>query len=329
MAEEAATENRAVAAYLLDGNGGCTLLQFPTFEDLAGRPDRLLWIHLDYSNPQAEEWLSQQSRLDPLVIESLLSQDSRPRSSPFHDGLLLGLRGVNHNPGAAPEDMIAIRLWVEENCVISSSQRRLTTLEDIRRELLQGTGPSSVNGLLIQLVAGIIDRIAETLEELENDFDNLEDLVQDTENAALRSQLATLRRMAISLRRYLAPQRDALVHLQNEPIAWLKKRDKLHLRENANRLNRYLEELDSISDRAIVVQEELASRLAEQINRRIYALTLVATVFMPLSFLTGLLGINVGGIPGAENRFGFLTFSGIVLLIIICQLLYLKKKKWF
>lgn len=329
MAEKPLATLAAVTVFHLDGKGGCTALPFPTAETLATLTGLPLWIHLDYSHPQAEEWLNQQSHLDPLVVASLLSEDSRPRSSPFLNGLLMGLRGVNFNPGAAPEDMVAIRLWVEENCLISSSQRPLTTLADIRYDLLQGKGPMTINGLLIQLVEGIIERIAETVEELEDDFDSLEDQVENAQNANLRGQLATLRRMAIALRRYLAPQRDALVHLQNEPIAWLKKRDKLHLRENANRLNRYLEELDSISDRAVVVQEELASRLAEQINRRIYTLTLVATVFMPLSFLAGLFGINVGGIPGAASPFGFLIFCTIVLLIIICQLFYLKKKKWF
>ncbi len=319
----------AVTVFAFDGKGGCTSLNFPTADALAALNGQPLWIHLDYSDPQAESWLNQQSRLDPLVIASLLAQDSRPRTSPFQNGLLMGLRGVNFNPGAAPEDMVAIRLWVEENCLISSSQRRLTTLADIRGDLLQGKGPMSITAMLIDLVEGISERIAETVEELENDFDSLEDQVDEARNTGLRSQLAALRRMAIALRRYLAPQRDALVYLQNEPIAWLKKRDKLHLRENANRLHRYLEELDSISDRAIVVQEELASRLAEQINRRIYTLTMVATIFMPLSFLAGMFGINVGGIPGATSSFGFAIFGGVTLLIIIGQLLYLKKKKWF
>lgn len=312
-----------------DGKGSCIAIDASIPVEQVSSVENPLWIHLDYSQAAAEEWLKKQTRLEPLVIESLLSQDSRPRSSAFQHGLLMGLRGVNFNPGAAPEDMVAIRLWVEDAIVITSSQRRLATLDEIRQAFHQGKGPVAIGGFLIQLVDGVIDHIAESLEELENDFESLEDKVQHYEHPEIRTQLASLRRTAIALRRYLQPQRDALVHLQNEPVTWLRRTDRLHLRENTNRLNRYLEELDSISARASVVQEELASRVAEQINRRMYTLSLVATIFMPLSFLAGLFGINVGGIPGSESKFGFLVFSGITLLIMVLHLLYLKRKKWF
>ena len=83
------------------------------------------------------------------------------------------------------------------------------------------------------------------------------------------------------------------------------KHHKIPIRESLNRFNRYLEELDSIRDRAIVTQEELLSQLSETLNRRMYILSLVATFFLPMGFLTGLLGINVGGIPGADRPIWF------------------------
>ena len=89
-----------------------------------------------------------------------------------------------------------------------------------------------------------------------------------------------------------------------------------------------MEELDSVRDRSVVLHEELASRLSDQINKRMYVLSLVATIFMPLSFLTGLLGVNLGGIPGADSRWGFLIFVGMILGVFAVQLLYLKKMKW-
>ncbi len=116
------------------------------------------------------------------------------------------------------------------------------------------------------------------------------------------------------LRRYLAPQREAITRLQVEKIHWFTERDKRHLYETANSLIRIVEDLDSLRERANVAQEELVNILSEQINSRMYTLSLVTTIFLPLSFLTGLLGINVAGIPGPTNPWAFLIVVAMLLL---------------
>ena len=88
------------------------------------------------------------------------------------------------------------------------------------------------------------------------------------------------------------------------------------------------EDLEAVRERAAVSQEELLSRLSEQLNQRMYVLSIVAAVFLPLGFLTGLLGINVGGIPGADNAQAFWIFSGLLLIAVVIQLLVFRWKKW-
>ena len=78
-----------------------------------------------------------------------------------------------------------------------------------------------------------------------------------------------------------------------------------------------------------VIQEELLSQLSEQLNQRTYVLSVVAAIFLPLGFLTGLLGINVGGIPGAESPYGFVVFTLLLLVIVGIQLWYFIRKRWF
>jgi hypothetical protein len=95
-----------------------------------------------------------------------------------------------------------------------------------------------------------------------------------------------------------------------------------------DRLIRYIEDLDSVRDRAAVTQEELVNRLSEQVNTRMYVLSLVAAVFLPLGFLAGLLGIDVGGIPGAENQSAFLIFILLLILVFILQVVIFKRRSW-
>ena len=100
------------------------------------------------------------------------------------------------------------------------------------------------------------------------------------------------------------------------------------MREASDQLSRYLEDLDEARDRAAVTQEELVNRLSEQMNNKMYLLSIVAAIFLPLGFLTGLLGINVGGIPGADSKLGFTTFLILLLTVVIFQFWLFKKKKW-
>lgn len=320
---------QAIHSFILDRKGSCREIDIPPADSLPATPEELLWVDIDYSQPAAEIWLRGWNRLDPLAVESLLEESSRPRSLLFHTDLILDLRGVNLNPGADPEDMVAVRLWMDEQHIISSNRRRLISLDDIRNALRHGTGPKSSSEFIAMLVEFIDDHTSLVIEQLEESFEQLEDNLLMEEFTQLRPELSRLRRLAIRLRRYLAPQKDALSHLLNEPPPWLQRQDRLRLREGINRLNRHLEELDSIRDRAVIAQEEFINRLSEQLNTRIYTLTLVATLFMPLGFLAGLLGINVGGIPGADSRFGFLAVTGFMGILAMLQLYYLRKKKWF
>jgi len=94
-------------------------------------------------------------------------------------------------------------------------------------------------------------------------------------------------------------------------------------------LLRFIEDLDAIRERSQVVQDELQNLLADQLNKRTYLLAIVAAIFLPLSFLTGLLGINVAGIPGAENPWAFAIVVGGLVAVVGLQAWYLHKKGWF
>ena len=138
----------------------------------------------------------------------------------------------------------------------------------------------------------------------------------------------SIRRESIALRRYLAPQREALAKLQNEKVSWLTDNDRARLREVSDQLVRIIEDLDSVRDRASVTQDELVSHLSDQMNARLYVLSLVAAIFLPLGFLTGLLGINVGGMPGVESGLAFWIVTISMVVLVAVQIYVFRKKRW-
>lgn len=314
-------------AMLLDGEGGGSSVGWPGLA--AWQPGGgLLWAHFDISGDDSGHWLEEGSGLEPPIAAALLAEDTRPRSAPSRNGLLVILRGVNLNPGAEPDDMVSVRVWLERERIFSVRRRPLRVSGEIRSAVEAGQGPRSAGDFLCWLVEQLADRIGESVDELDEHIDALEEDDAEENIMAVRAQLSELRRQTAQLRRFLAPQRDALERLVRQPDAILAEADNLALREQADRVQRFIEDLDLIRERGLVAQEEFLSRMAYQQNERIYVLSVVAAIFLPLTFLTGLMGMNVGGMPGAESRLGFAVTTLLMTGLALAVAWYFKRRRW-
>ena len=317
-----------INAFLLDGRGGGKSLDWTQVR--AWTPEQgPLWVHLDFTDSRVQNWLLHESALDEIVADALIADETRPRCEHIGDGMLISLRGVNSNPGADPEDMVSIRIFSDGQRIISTRRRRLLTIKDIAEALESGKGPDSVGALITMLADRLVERMATVLSDLDDRIDELEEEVLSGAGHELQHDLLDLRREILKLRRYLSPQRDALHLLQGSKHSWLSDDDRMLIREANNKVIRYLEDLDSARDRASVTHEALGNRLAEQMNARMYVLSMVAALFLPLGFLTGLLGINVGGIPLAEDPHGFAAIVVLLVVLVAAQVFIFVRKKWF
>lgn len=289
-----------------------------------------LWIHLDRTCAHAQRWLRTEAGLDPIVAESLLAEETRPRAQEYGEGLLVILRGINANPGAEPDDLIAIRLWLEPSRIITLRQFRFRTIAALRVRAQQGSAPETPGGFLVAVATGLVSNLSATILNLEERLDEIEEemLSRETDDESRRSQLATIRRQAISYRRYIVPQRDALAALVNGASPLLSAREQSGLRVALEQSTRVAEALEELRDRAAVTQEEMRARHDARVGRTVYMLTLVATVALPLGILTGLLGINVGGIPLAESSLGFVLVCIVLVLIAAGQVALFKWMRW-
>jgi zinc transporter len=219
-------------------------------------------------------------------------------------------------------------MWYDEHRIITMRHRRVMAIEDIHNAIESDKGPTSSGDFLVMVSERLADRMGDVVAEMDDSVDELEDTVLTAESYELRPKIAKLRRQTISLRRYIAPQRDVLARLQHERIPWLKDIDRVHIREIAERTARFVEDIDSARDRAAITHEELTNRLAEQLNKAMYILSIVAAIFLPLGFITGLLGINVGGIPGTEYSWSFAIVSLILAVLAVVLIWNFKRIKW-
>lgn len=319
-------EDGLVFSYILQGGSGRQLNweQVKKWNPARG----ILWLHLDFKSERVKKWLLEESGIDAVSCEALLAEETRPRLVSTSNSLLLILRGVNCNPGADPEDMVSIRMWFDEHRIISMRHRRVMAIEDIHKSIENGKGPNSASDFLVLVANKLAGRIGDVISEIDDSVDELEELVMTERSHELRPKLANLRRQTISMRRYISPQRDVLARLQNERISWLSDIDKVHIREIAERTARFIDDMDSARDRAAITQEELNNHLSEQMNKTMYILSIVAAIFLPLGLITGLLGINVGGIPGTENKFAFAFVTIFLVGFALTLYMIFKRKRW-
>ncbi len=315
-----------ICAYVLDGRGGARELQWSDIERIP--LEGFTWVHLHLEGVNTRRWLEKSSGLPEIVIEALTYDEVRPRCTPLGDGLLVNLRGVNLNPGAEPEDMVAVRIYIDAGRAVTVRRRRMMAVNDIRDRLTAGNGPQDAGDFLVELAMRLVERMGPVIADLDDEIDALEDRAIAEAEAELRAELWEIRRVAIELRRYIAPQRDAMTRLTTERVPWIDAQAGQRLREVADRITRYVEDLDAARERAAIIQDELTTRLAEAMNHNMYVLSIIAAIFLPLSLLTGLLGINVGGIPGVEWEWAFWSVTFGIVAIGILGYVLLRRMRW-
>ena len=316
-----------VFGVVLDGKGGVRQVGWRDLDQPLAEGE-ILWLHLDYEHERVVRWIEESSGLDEFSKMALMASEPRPRSLVKDETLLATLRGVNLNPGADPDDMVSLRVCVEPRRIITLRHQRVIAVRALRDEILAGKGPKDGNEFFCQLIERLLDLMEEVVENLEFEVDRLEEDIIDGHMETIRQEINSLRRMAIGLRRYIVPQRQAMSRLVSEDVKWFTERTRGHLREFTDRLTRFVEDLDAARERAAVVQEELAGRVSERMNETMYMISVFTVIFLPLGLLTGLLGINVGGMPGVENSHAFWIVCGLLVVLTVISILLLRKKHW-
>lgn len=261
-----------------------------------------VWLHAEGAGHARSMDLP--AYVPPMAAHALLATETRPRCDGIGDAALINLRGTALDPMDDSDGLVSIRVWVEGKRVTSVSRRRLAALGKVDTAMRAGrlTDGGDFVSTLAQAISTELDP---QVANLGDSLDDCEAMLDDGDIYALRRQIAQLRSHAIVLRRFVAPDRDALAAMAQLEFAWISKEDRLHLREAADRFARMAEELEAVRERAALLHEQLTDLRAEMVDRRSLAIAVVAFIFLPLTFVTGLLGMNVKGIPFADSSWAF------------------------
>lgn len=319
--------NGLIHAVTLDGNGGLVPCDGEV-TDLWQQKDQTVWLHFDYSVPSTSEWVTQHSGLNEIAISGLLSDNSRPHILKRKNNVLAIFRAINLNPDSDPEDMVSLRIWTDGTRILSTRRRPLLSTQEVLESLEHGDGPCNTSELILHWLDAITEKQENSINRLEQHALELEEADFADGKSDYREQVSQLRKVCIKLRRHLSPQKETLNQLSNYNIEWFSEFDNLKIKALLDRQLRCLENIEALREHSILMMDELNAIDSETLNHRTYMFTIIAGLFLPLGFFTGLLGINVGGMPGTENPLAFWIVTALCALFAAGSVGWALAKRW-
>ncbi|MCA0978394.1 zinc transporter ZntB [Qipengyuania flava] len=314
---------------VLDGQGGARPIGWEEAQNWQpAAPGEVLWVHLCRNRPGVQQWLENELHVPEPTAELLTSDQTRPRAFVEGETLVGTLRGINFNPGAEPEDMISMQLWCDGNRLVTLRRHPLQTPREIVAMLDRGIGPPDAGATITLLAELLITRMSQAIVDMNQVLDDLEDDDPDEHAEEMLKRISTIRRNCLGLKRHMAPQHEALEQISRDAPYWFEDHDRREIAESIARLRRYLDDIDISKESAVVLQDELRARSLASSEHATYMLTIVAGIFLPLSFLTGLLGINVGGMPGMDDPDAFWGVVALCGFLFIALIVVFRRLRW-
>jgi zinc transporter len=332
MATQPATSQRPVitdwrSVMVFDGRGGVKKLEESEEGDYKVPVRGFSVVAGNLRAPEFKVWLK--AEVGDFNADLLTVPNTRTRCTVLEDKAMVVLRVAR--PGAEPEDVgrQLLSLYLEKGRVIIGSELNIVDLLGISQWQQTHHAPMSPADLVARLALRAADRMEPLVERMGDSLDDVEEeLITGGKRSDVGVKLARLRRTLISLRRLIWPQRDVLNTLEIEELSFLSPRDRVRLREAAGRTARLGDELQALSERAVLVHEQILDTRAEIMNRTMLILAAVTVVFMPLTVISGVLGMNVSGIPFHDSPYAFWVVCGLLLALAAALVLWMKKQKW-
>ncbi len=274
-----------------------------------------IWLHFSLSNAAAERWMRQSLELADAFYDSLHEGVGSTRLELEGDSLVAVIHDALFNISFDSGNISTVTLCMQPHLVVSARLRPLRSVDRLRAAVKAGHALRSSAELLAQLLRDQASVLSEIVRQSTARVDAVEDTLLANRVSVSRAELSALRRSLVRLQRLLAPEPAALFRLLSRPPRWLGDEDLSDLRQAAEEFSAAVVDSGALAERLKLLQEELAALVSEQTNRTLFILTLVTVLALPINLVAGLLGMNVGGIPLAQHRQGFMVVVSFLTVI--------------
>lgn len=279
---------------------------------LAATGEGFIWLHFNLSNAGCLRWLRAHAGLGENFFEALDEGSRSARIERDGDGLFAVLNDVAFDFSFDAQEVDTLWISVSQRRVVSARLRPLKSVDRLRTAVKGGEPLRSAVDLLDHLLRDQGDELQRILQQAGRRLDEIEDAVLAGHHLRHGAELARLRRLMVRLQRLLTPEPGGVTRVLSRPPGWMSPEDVQQLARSNDEFSLVLRDVATLQDRIRLMQDESASRQAEQNNRSLFLLTVVTVLALPINLTSGLFGMNVGGVPFSDHPAGFWIMGGLI-----------------
>ncbi len=300
-------------------------LDIGALEDPGAHPS--LWLHFNLADRRAEEWVRNQAWLPEPAREMLLEAEPHAHLQILAEGFVVVLRDLNHGFDGDEAGFATLVAYVDPRRMLTGRRHPLRTLNHLRRELAAGRDFDSTMALFEHLLECMTDTIEALVAKQARIVEEAEDAILAGRFKDRGAELRRVRWLLARIRREARANRTALGRLPAHLPQILGTESRHALGQSIERFASVGQDLEFVEDRARLMQEEIAQRLSEATNRNLYLLSTVTTTLLPITLLTGIFGMNVGGLPWLTSSNGFWHVMALMAAAVMAALALISRTR--
>jgi magnesium transporter len=294
--------------------------------------DTLTWVTIEgLSDTRLIEQIGQHFHIHPLVLEDILNTHQRPKFEEYDDYLYIVAKCLMHEGNEFSINYEQVSLLVLKNIVFTFKERKDTLLAPVHQQIKSSKGRFRALGsdfLTYAILDAIVDQSFFLIDALDDSVTKLEDELYAHANQRTLNKIQRLKREIISIRRSISPMREMLAAMLRSESELISEHTHIYLRDVSDHAIRVLESIESYRDILSGLLDIYLSSISNKMNEVMKVLTIFASIFIPLTFLAGIYGMNFEYMPELHWKWAYPTLWGAFILIPSVLLYYFKKRKW-
>ncbi len=277
-----------------------------------------VWLHVNLGHAGAQRWLRSFAHLPESFYEAMQDGSRATRIERDEEALLAVMNDVVFDFDYDASDVSTLWVCVQPHLVVTARRHPLRSVDRLRVAVKSGEVLDSSVGLLDHLLRDQADELQRIVRRATDRIDAIEDDLLAGRHQRHTGELARLRRLMVRLQRLLAPEPSALLRTLSRPPRWVTADDVQHLHRSHEEFALVLRDIAALQERIKSMQDEIAARLAQENSRSLFMLTVVTVLALPINLVSGLFGMNVGGVPLKESDHGFWVMLGLIVTLTAC-----------
>ncbi len=291
----------------------------------------ITWINIDgLEDIKLFEDIGERFSLHPLILEDILNTGQRPKMEDYGDYIYLVLKNFYGTKG---EDLVSdqVSIILGKDFVLSFQERASDLEESIREKIKKNKGRIRKEGpdyLVHALVDNVVDNYFIILENLEEKIENLEDDLVKKPTQSTLHDIHMFKRELIMLGKTLWPLREAISLMERADSPLINKTTVVYFKDIYDHTIAIIDTVETFKDMLSGMLDIYLSTVSNRLNEVMKVLTIIATIFMPLTFMAGIYGMNFKYMPELEWQWGYFGVLGVMLVVALFMIRYFKNKKW-